>query len=112
MKKRVAKAASGDAKNLAPLDSVYFSDMLSLLEHCAVVKYDDGEPRETGWITIKTKGNAWVVQVKDPDGGCSIDVIGETLDKALEDAAKLITCDECPWMTDVFLRARKKPGKK
>jgi len=111
MKKRQAKSAMGDSNHLAPMETNRFADMLSLVEHCAVRKYDDGEPRETGWVTIKTQGAAWCVQVKDPDGCCSFTAVGETLDKALETAALLLSCDEAPWEPDAFLAqaaARKK----
>lgn len=105
MKKRQAKSVMGDANHLAPLESERLRDCLSLVEHCAVRKYDDGDPRETGWITIKTQGAAWIVQVKDPDGCCSFSAVGETLDKALETAALLLSCDEAPWEPDTFLAA-------
>ena len=111
MKKRVSKTVMGDSNHLAPMETERFRDMLSLVEHMAVRKYDDGDARETGWVTIKTHGAAWVAQVKDPDGCCSFSAVGETLDKALETAALLLSCDEAPWEPDSFLAqaaARKK----
>lgn len=111
MKRRVSKSSpEGGAQHLAPVETARFSDMMSLVEHLAFRKYDDGEPREPGWVTIKTQGAAWVVQVKDPDAAVSFSAIGETLDKALETAALLLACDEAPWEPDTFLaaaRARK-----
>lgn len=103
MKKRVAAKVMGDATHLAPMESNRFQDMMSLVEHMATRKYDDGDPRETGWITIKTQGAAWCVQVKDPDSCASFTAVGETLDKALETAALLLSCDEAPWEPDTFL---------
>jgi len=105
MKKRQAKAVMGDANHLAPMESDRFSELMSLIEHCAVRKYDDGDPREVGWFTIKTQGAAWVVQVKDPDACCSFSAVGETLDRALETAALMLSCDEAPWEPDSFLAA-------
>jgi hypothetical protein len=105
MRKRQAKSVMGDANHLAPMESSRFTDLLSLVEHMAVKKYDDGDPRETGWITIKTQGAAWAVQVKDPDACCSFTAVGETLDKALETAALLLSCDEAPWEPDSWLAA-------
>jgi len=111
MKRRVSKSSpEGGAQHLAPVETNRFADMMSLVEHLAYRKYDDGEPREPGWVTIKTQGAAWVVQVKDPDAAVSFSAIGETLDKALETAALLLACDEAPWEPDTFLaaaRARK-----
>lgn len=112
MKKRIPKDAMGDAKHRAPMESAYFSEFMSLLEHMAMLKYDDGSKREVGWITITTRGDAWVVTVKDPDGACELRVIAATLDKALEDAAMLVSADDCPWVEDPFLRAKKAKTRK
>lgn len=111
MRKRQPLQQTEGVKHLAALESNYFGQLLSLVEHCAVRQYDDGTPRETGWFTIKVQGAAWIVQVKDPDGCCSFNALGDTLDKALETAALFLTCDEAPWEHDAFLaqsKARKK----
>jgi len=112
MKKKVNAALGGDMRHLAPVETDYFSKLMPLVEHCAVRKYDDGDLRETGWVTIKTQGAAWVVQIKDPDAACSFAAVGETLDKALETAALLLGCDEAPWELDSFLAASKARKKK
>jgi len=111
MKKRSAKVGTEGVKHLAALESTIFSGLLPLVEHCAVRQYDDGDSRETGWLTIKTSGAAWIVQVKDPDGACSFSAVADTLDKALETAALLLSCDEAPWEPDRFLLAGRKQKK-
>lgn len=112
MKKRQARSAAEGVKHLAPVESNYLANLLPLVEHCSIRQYDDGEPREPGWFTVKTQGAAWCVQVKDPDGCVSFTAIGETLDKALETAALLLSCDEAPWEPDTFLAAAKARRKK
>jgi len=113
VKKRIAKGAlEGDAKHLAPMESNRLADVMPLVEHCAIRKYDDGDPREPGWFTVKTQGSAWIVQVKDPDGGVSFSAVGQTIDQAFETAALLLACDEAPWEPDRFLAAQKAGGKK
>lgn len=108
MKKRITKAAlANGVKHLAPVESNRFSDLMSLVEHCAVKVYDDGDPREPGWFTIKTNGAAWCVQVKDPDGCVSFTAVGDTLDKALETAALLLACDDAPWEEDRYLKQQR-----
>jgi hypothetical protein len=107
MKKKSTKVAEGEGTHLAPIETEYLSKLLPLVEHCCCRKYDDGDPREPGWLTVKTSGSAWIVQVKDPDSGCSFQAVGETLDKALESAALLLSCDEAPWEPDQWLKARK-----
>lgn len=105
MKKRTAAKQAGDAAHLAAMETERFKDLLPLVEHCATRKYDDGDLRETGWFTIKTQGAAWIVQVKDPDTCCTFSAVAESLDKALETAALLLSADEAPWEPDSFLTA-------
>lgn len=113
MKRRDVKLQGADVKHLAAMETNLFQDLLPLVEHCAVRQYDDGSPRETGWLTIKTQGAAWVVQVKDPDAAVSFTAIADSLDKALQSAALLLACEEAPWEADGFLAAQKaRRGKK
>jgi len=103
MKKKKIQAEGGDEKHRAPLETELLRDLMPLVEHMALTRYEDGDSREPGWVTIKTNGRAWVVQVKDPDAGVSFQAVGETLDKALETAALLLGCDEAPWEHDLWL---------
>lgn len=114
MKKREAAKGRSDAPHLAPVETERFKDLMSLVEHCCVRRYDDGDARETGWFTVKVQGAAWIVQVKDPDTCSTFSAVGETLDKALEIASLMLSCDEAPWEPDRFLldaAARKKKAK-
>lgn len=112
MKKKLGKLEDKLVKHLAALESEILRGLLPLLEHCAVRQYDDGDPREPGWFTVRTQGAAWVVQVKDPDSACSFAAVAETLDKALESAALLLSCDDAPWEPDSFLMASKAKKRK
>lgn len=112
MKKKAAAANAPNVRHLAPVETELFRDLLPLVEHCAIRQYDDGDPREVGWFTVKTQGAAWIIQVKDPDSGCSFTAIGETVDKAFETAALLLSCEEAPWEPDTFLAAAKARKKK
>lgn len=103
MKRRQPTSGLSDAQTLVPLESKLLGALSPLLEHMAIRKYEDGTARETGWVTIKTQGAAWVVQVKDPDGCCSFAAVGQTIDQALETAALLLAAEEAPWEPDRFL---------
>lgn len=108
VKKKAAAAAAGDgARHVAAMETTKFADLLPLVEHCALVRYDDGDTRVPGWITIKTLGAAWVVQIKDPDSANSFQFVSDTLDKALDGAALLLACDDAPWQPDAFLKKSK-----
>ena len=112
MKKKMSKSAEG-VKHLAAMESNLFATLMPLVEHCALRQYDDGEAREPGWVTIKTQGAAWCVQVKDPDAAVSFVAVADTLDRALETAALLLGCDDAPWEMDRFLaQGKAAKGKK
>lgn len=107
VKKKTVGSVSSDgsaAKHLAPIESTVFTRLFNLVAHCCVTRYDDGDPRRPGWFTTKTAGSAWVVQVKDPDGCCSMSAIGNTLDDALALADLLLGSEEAPWEPDPFLK--------
>lgn len=111
MKKKLKATEGESVKHLAAVETKLFGELFSLVEHCCVRKYDDGDSREPGWFTVKTQGAAWCVQVKDPDACVSFTAVGDTLDKAIETANLLLSCDEAPWEPDQFLmrmRAEKK----
>ena len=111
IKKRESKAK--DIKHLAPVESRLFEGLLSLVEHMCMMQYEDGTPRIPGWVTLKSQGAAWCMQVKDPDSCSSFTAVGPTLDAAVETAALLLACDDAPWEADKWLaesaaRAKKK----
>lgn len=108
-KKQVQKT---DVAHLAAVETTLFNEHMSLVEHMALRKYDDGSDREPGWITIKVSGAAWVVQVKDPDSCQSFSAVGDTLDKAIGTASLLLACEEAPWEPDAWLSAAKSKKKK
>lgn len=112
-KKSVGATQAGSDRpcHLAAMESDILSKLPELVKHAAITKYDDGEPRKTGWWTVKTMGSAWVVQVKDPDSGASFTATSNTLDDALALADLLLSSEEAPWEPDPFLK-RLESGKK
>jgi len=116
VKKKAPKAAVAGASvapHLAPLETNVFGKLFNIVSHCCLTRYDDGDARQPGWVTIKTQGSAWVVQVKDPDGCCGMQCIGNTLDDALALADLLLGAEDAPWEPDRFLLANKaRDGKK
>jgi len=107
MKRRTGAPAPtpGDGpKHLAAMESNVFDKLHNLVAHCAVTRYDDGDPRRPGWFTIKTMGSAWVVQVKEPDACLQMSATAQSLDDALALADLLLGAEEAPWEPDPFLK--------
>lgn len=104
-------AASSGAVHLAAMETNIFHQLPSLVAHCTTTKYDDGDPRQPGWFTVKTMGAAWMVMVKDPDSCAQFSATASTLDDALQLAELLLSADEAPWEPDPWAK-RKKVDKK
>lgn len=113
VKKRKTEGAAqpGDGpKHLAPLATKSMSGFPNLVMFCAVVRYDDGDPRQPGWIQIRTDGAAWKVILKDTDTASQMTCLGNTLDDALALAELYAGADDAPWEPDPWAR-KKGPGK-
>lgn len=111
MKRKGRPGSSGDAVHLAAMETNLLVRHQALVAHCAEIKYDDGEPRQPGWFTVKTMGSAWVIEIKDPDSCSRLVVVQQTLDDALTLAQLLLEAEEAPWESDPWLvaaRAKKK----
>jgi len=105
--KKVKIATGGPAGGLthiAPLESVLLSAQHAIVKHMAICKYDDGEARKTGWITIRTQGAQWQVTAKDPDAGAQLVVVGQTLDDAIALLDTLLGAQDAPWEPDPFAK--------
>ena len=99
-----AAAPAGGSSHLAPMESNVLGKLHQLIAHCAVTRYDDGDPRRPGWFTVKTLGAAWVVDVKDPDACARLTATADSLDNALVLADMLLGAEEAPWEPDPFLK--------
>jgi len=112
MKKKGVGGSMGNEKHLVDMQTELLKGHMSLMEHMGFRMYDDGDPRDPGYVTISTNGAAWVVTVKDPDSGYSFKVVGATIDQALDTAALHLACDEAPWELDKWLLDALKKKKK
>ena len=110
-KSQVVVEGKDGVKHLAAVESNVFGRLPSLVAHCCVTRYDDGDPRKPGWFTIKTLGAAWVIQVKDPDSCSQLQATAGTLDDALALAEMLLESEQAPWEPDQWLKQQGKKSK-
>lgn len=113
VKKRQPMLPGSLPRNLAMLASQYFLNHPAVIEHCAIRQYDDGTPRETGFLLLKTVGPAWNITAKDPDTDTFLTAVGESIDGALDTLQLLLGSDNAPWEADTWARDRRSgKGKK
>lgn len=110
MKRKVpgAQLAVSGVRHLAAVESNILHLTPSIISHCCVTMYDDGEQRRPGWVTLSTMGSSWRVVAKDPDAAVSLTAIGQSLDDALTLMELLLSSEEAPWEPDQFLSKGKK----
>jgi hypothetical protein len=90
--------------HLAPVESKVFGKLMNIIAHCAEVRYDDGTPRQPGWVTVRTLGGSWQVTAKEPEAGCQLVSVAATLDDALAQLNLLLGAPEAPWEVDPWAR--------
>lgn len=109
IKKRTKAADGGNASHLAPMESNVFAKCHALVAHCAATQFDDHSPRKPGWFTVRTRGSAWEIEIKDPETCSRLVVIQQSLDDALALATVLLDAEDAPWEPDPWL-ARSQAG--
>lgn len=112
VKRRQANPTAPEVAHLAPVESNVLGKCMALVSHCAATKYDDGTPRQPGWLTIRTRGSAWEIEIKDPETCSRLVVIQQTIDDALALATVLLDAEDAPWEADQWLVAAKAKQKR
>lgn len=105
--KKVKVGERSSVKHLAALESEYMADVMPVVEHLALMQYDDGSPRQTGYLGVWTQGSAWVARLTDKDADAQLTAEGRTLDEALDLLALLLGAEDAPWEP---ISRRKKKG--
>lgn len=95
--KKVKVADRGSVKNLAPLETEYFREHMGIVEHLALLSYEDGTPRQPGYLGIWVQGSTWVVRITDKDADATLTAEGRTLDEALDTLQLLLGSESAPW---------------
>lgn len=111
MKRKKVSVAASQAVHLAAVESNVLLAFSQVIAHCAVTRYDDGGPREPGWITVTTRGPNWRITVKDPDSAASFVVTAPSFDEALMMTCLLLDSEEAPWENDKWLQQGSKKKK-
>lgn len=112
MKKKAPVLGVVGVKHLAPMETEIFGNLMPLIEHMAIVQYDDGDARKAGRITLCTHGSIWQADVKDPDTLQQMRVSAPTFDELLLLLVRLLSSEEAPWEPDTWAQQQQKKSKK
>lgn len=112
MRKKAAAAPAPGGRHLAPMETEVFAQLMPLVEHMAVTRYDDGDLRKVGRITFSTHGSIWQADIKDPDTLQQMRVSAPCFDELLALVARLLSSEEAPWEPDTWAQSQQKKSKK
>lgn len=93
---------------LANQDSKYFAEHPHLIDFLSKLQYEDGTPRQAGYLGVWTNGTAWTVRVTDKDADAQMTFDGRTLDEALDTLELHLGSENPPW--EPCSRRKKKSG--
>jgi hypothetical protein len=86
-----------------PSTSVQMPKVPMIREWLHSTAYEDGSPRQPGYMTIRNKVTVMEVTMYDPDAGARLPVRAATLDQALVLLEQLLGVEEAPWEPDRYL---------
>lgn len=94
--------------HLAAVESDLLGSLTQLIAHVTHTRYDDGSPRRTGTIGIRTQGASWVCEARDYDAAARMRAVAQSLDDVLVLIDTLLGADEAPWEPDIYLQDQTK----
>lgn len=106
--KKVKVADRATVKHLAALESEMFREHLPIIECLAMLQYNDGSPREPGYLGMWTQGATWFVRVTDKTGEAQMTAEGRTAEEAWDTLSVLLGSEQPPW--EPTSRRKKKPS--
>jgi len=105
--RKVKREDQASVKHLVAMESNLFKEHMGILEHLALLQYEDATPRVPGLLMVSTRGSAWYVTLKDPDSCMQLTVLGVTLDDALDALQVHLGSENPPWEPDTYAMSRR-----
>jgi hypothetical protein len=95
--RKVKLADRASVKHLAALETEALRDYMAVIEHLALLQYEDGTPRKGGFLMIWTEGSQWRVKLLDNDADAFLPCVGRTFDEALGTLTLMLGAEDAPW---------------
>lgn len=106
--KKVKIRDRASVKALASLDSKALQMYPAIVDSIGLLQYEDGSPRQPGYLGVWVQGSAWVTRITDKDAEATLTTEGKTLDEALELLNLMLGADDAPW--EPVARRKRKGG--
>lgn len=97
--------------HLAGVESEVLRILPQVVAHLTHIRWDDGQPRQPGTVTLRTRGAMWVAEARDFDSAARLVVTASTVDDVLVLLDQMLGSDDAPWEPDRFLEPKSPPKK-
>jgi len=103
---RRLSGAPGDApRPRLPATSKVWAKYPLLSEFMTSTSYDDGQPRQPGYATMRNRTHCLEYTLYDLDSAQRISVIAPDLDSVHAAAEAILGADAAPWVPDDYLQS-------
>lgn len=106
--KKVKVGDRSSVKHLAAVETEVLRDMMPIIEFQALLQYEDGSPRQAGYIGTWTNGSVWFARATDKDADATLTMEGRTWDEAMGLLSLHLAAENAPWEPNS--RKKKKGG--
>lgn len=114
MKKVNLNRSKGDRTPVhqAAVETTILEKVPQVVAHLTHTVYEDGSARQTGTITLRTRGGSWVAEARDFDAGARLIAHAQSCDDALALLDLLLGSEDAPWEPDRYIQESKNGKKK
>lgn len=95
-----------------PAESKVLGKLPTLVAFLRDTVYEDGSPRQPGYIWFTNRWSSYEVILFDPDSCSKLAVNGPTIDDTLALAEASLRAPDAPWQLDQYMVERKVKGRK
>jgi len=115
MKKPAAFGSQVNGKgpvHSAAIETRLFGDVMNIVKHLVITRYDDGSPRWPGSMILRAESTLFKLIMKEPSAQLQLTAVAATLDDVFACMDLLLGCEDPPWQDDPNSWTPKQRGKK
>jgi hypothetical protein len=98
--RKVKVSERSTVKHLVAVESELFRDLMPIVEFGCMLQYDDGSPRQPGYVGFWSNGLSWFARATDKDADATLTTEGRTLDDALQLLSLMLGAEDAPWVSN------------
>lgn len=93
-------------------ETVILKKCPALVEFISATAYEDGSPRQPGYVTIRNRVIEFEITLYDPDAGQRVSIRARLIDQCFAGVEAILQAVDAPWEPDQYLQGRLPKKKK